>query len=78
MLPHNENVSQVSQQRKNGCGSRIFIKILSVTKLSQKYNSDTVLLLLRDWNEIQKVVAALGQSRFVAGNTLLEQYTPPL
>ena len=54
------------------------MKIPSVTKLSQKCNSDTVLLLLRDWNEIQKVVAALGKFRFVAGNTLVKQYTPPL
>ena len=54
------------------------MKIPSVTKLSRKCNSDTVLLLLRCWNEIRKVVAALGKSRFVAGNTLLKQYTPPL
>ena len=54
------------------------MKIPSVTKLSRKCNNDTVLILLRYWNEIQKVVAALGKSRFVAGNTLLKQYTPPL
>ena len=54
------------------------MKIPSVTKLSRKCHSDTVLLLLRYWNEIQKVVAALGKSRFVAENTLLKQYTPPL
>jgi len=52
------------------------MKIPSVTKLSQKYNSDTVLLLLRDWNEIQKVVAALGKSRFVTGNTLAKHIPP--
>ena len=51
------------------------MKIPSVTKLSRKCNSDTVLLLLRYWNEIQKVVAEVGKSRFVAENTLLKQYT---
>ena len=76
MPPHNENVSQASQQIKSRCGSRIFIKILSVTKPLRKCHNDTVLLLLRYWNELQKVVAALGKSRFVAGNTLLKQYTP--
>ena len=66
----------MSQQVKSGCGSRIFIKIPSVTKLFQRCHNDTVLLLLRYWNEIRKVVAALGKSQFVAGNTLLKQYTP--
>ena len=51
------------------------MKIPSVTKLSRKCHSDTVLLLLWYWSEIQKVIAALRNSRFVAGNTLLEQYT---
>ena len=54
------------------------MKIPSVTKLFQKCHSDTVLFLLRYWNETQKVVAALEKSRFVAGNTLEKQYTPPL
>lgn len=49
----------MSQHRKSGCGSRIFIKSPPVTKLSRKCRNDTVLLLLRYWNEIQKVVAAL-------------------
>ena len=51
------------------------MKSLSVTKQLRKCHSDTVLLLLRYWKEIQKVVAALGKSQFVAGNTLTKQYT---